>query len=218
MKSKTIVSVLVCLFCYIGQPASEIWGFSIISPLPTARVEAGSIVRVSIDADNPGTLAGVMFTAYGDRGRLLGGNFVMQPPFTWTVQLPPDYTGSATIHAAGTMLVRKTGNPPEATTTLYVTLPLSVTLQGMTVRGDQNSIFMRPYSSRTLSVFGQYSDGVERDITVGVSGTTYASSNNSVAVVDANGTVTARGSGKAQITAKNGNKEVMVSVIVQLKP
>jgi len=218
MINKVILCVITWLFCFFGHSASEVSGFSIIDPLPTARVEAGSIIRVTVDTDNPDTLAGIMFTAYGDRGRLLGGNFVIPPPFQWIVQLPPDYMGPATIYATGTTLGQQMGSSPQAKITLYITLPSTVTLQSMTLHEDQKLIIMRPYASRTLAVFGLYNDGVERNITAGKSGTTYASSNNTVAVVDANGTITARSSGKVQITAKNGNKEDTVSVVVQLKP
>jgi len=218
VKKSMITAVLVFLVLYGGQPPAETWGFSIASPLPMAHIEAGSIIHVALETNGPTTFSGVMFTAYGNGGRLLGGNFVVQPPYSWTVQLPPDYTGLATIRALGTMTGPQAGYSPEASTVIYIALPSSVTLNEMAIRDAQKLIFMRPYTSRRLSVLGHYSDGLERDITDGESGTTYSSSNNSVAAVDANGTVTARGAGRAQIIIRNANKEVQMSVSVQLKP
>jgi hypothetical protein len=134
------------------------------------------------------------------------------------LQLPPDYTGPATITATGKVLNRETTSPPESNFTIYVKLPAFVVVQGIRTGDDQTLLFMQPYATRRLSVYGQYSDGVERDISSGQSGTTYDSSNKTVALVDTNGIVTARVPGKVQIIVKNGTNELAVTVIVQLKP
>ena len=48
MKNKTIVALLLCLLWGFGLSMSESWGFSITSPLPKPRTEAGSIVQVGL--------------------------------------------------------------------------------------------------------------------------------------------------------------------------
>jgi len=218
MKRKIYFAILSFLLYNLWLPVSATWGFSFTSPAPNARVEAGSMVQASLDVENAESFAGVMFTAYGEHGKLLGGNFVVEQPYTWTLQLPPDYTGPATITATGKVLNRKTTSPPESNVTIYVKLPAFVVVQGIRTGDDQTLLFMRPYATRKLSVYGQYSDGVERDISSGQSGTTYDSSNKTVALVDANGVVTARVPGKVQIIVKNGTNELAVTVVVQLKP
>ena len=82
MKRKIYFAILLFLLCNLWLPVSATWGFSITSPPPNARVEAGSIVQASLDVENAGSFAGVMFTAYGEHGKLLGGNFVVQQPYT----------------------------------------------------------------------------------------------------------------------------------------
>jgi FlgD Ig-like domain/PGAP1-like protein len=52
-----------------------------------------------------------------------------------------------------------------------------------------------------LSVFGTWTNGVERDVTMGNLGTTYSTSNSSVATVTPDGVVIARGKGPANISA-----------------
>lgn len=75
---------------------------------------------------------------------------------------------------------------------------------------------MRVEAKRKLHVFGRFSDGIERDISVGL-GTTYTSSDDKVATTDANGLVTARGAGTAKITVKNGKFDLTVDVVVKAK-
>jgi hypothetical protein len=65
---------------------------------------------------------------------------------------------------------------------------------------------------------GVYSDGVVRDVWSASSGTTYTSSDEKVVTVNPDGLVTARGPGKARITALNGGKKLFLDAFVELKP
>lgn len=216
MKSKAILSFALC-FCLNIIVCAEAWSFTINAPAPKARADAGSIVRVRVDASDAPPLSGVMFSAYGNYEKLLGAQFVANGPFEWSLLLPPDYSGPAVITARGVLRNGKEAAPPEAKVTFYVMLPGNVELQGITLSDNQKQFVMRSHASRKLLVYGKYSDGMERDISGESSGTTYTSMDKSVAVVDADGDVTARAAGKTQIIIKNGKYETAVNVTVLLK-
>jgi len=218
MKSKIVFAAAVLLLFAAGQFPEEASGFSLTSPAPKTIVEAGSLVQTTLDPANAGPLAGVMFTAYGEKDRLLGAQFVLRPPFTWALQLPPDYVGPATITAAGKFSGQQAEAPPEAAATIFVKLPGSVTLMGIRSGDDKKSFVMRPYAVSKLSIFGRYSDGMERDVSSEEAGTTYDSTNKTIVLVNAQGYVTARGAGRAQVIVKNGGHTLQLHVTVQLKP
>jgi len=67
----------------------------------------------------------------------------------------------------------------------------------------------------SLAVEGVYADATVRDLTGGVSGTTYESSDAAVAVIDANGLVQARGNGAAIVTVRNGAVSGTATVVVE---
>lgn len=99
---------------------------------------------------------------------------------------------------------------------ILVTLPSTVTLLGMRVRDDQKYLFMDTGGKRKIRLYGQYSDGIERDVSSSATGTTYTSSDEKIAVADSNGLVTAVAPGTAKITIKNGKNEI--TVVVDVKP
>ena len=195
--------------------ASSSAGFSIASPSAGARVDAGSSITVRVDPQSVGPLAEVLFIAAGADGRLFGNGMSPLPPYTWTFSLPKDYSGPVVIHAAGHVLGQATGTPPEATVTITAALPARVLLTEVIVREDLYLLVMRPGMTDRLYIYGTYSDGIKRDISGSAKGTTYSSNSETVATVDADGTITARGVGKALITIKNQEKQVQSTVMVR---
>jgi hypothetical protein len=147
----------------------------------------------------------------------MGGDVDVLPPFEWLVQVPQGYIGPLTFSAIGQVLGQRTGAPPEARVTVLVGLPPAVTLQGIRVRDDQKHLFMRTEGKRKLYVLGQFSDGVERDVSA-TFGTTYTSNDEEVATVDSEGLISARGVGTAKIKVENGNFELVVNATVRPRP
>jgi hypothetical protein len=76
---------------------------------------------------------------------------------------------------------------------------------------------MRTEGKRKLYVLGQFSDGVERDVSA-TFGTTYTSNDEEVATVDSEGLISARGVGTAKIKVENGNFELVVNATVRPRP
>jgi len=68
--------------------------------------------------------------------------------------------------------------------------------------------------AQAVRVVGSYDDGVERDLTPGVLGTTYETSDAQVATIDSDGVVTAHRLGSTVITAANGAHMAVANVIV----
>ena len=68
-----------------------------------------------------------------------------------------------------------------------------------------------------MQVIGEFPDGSVRIISAKVYGTTYVSRNTDVATVDANGMVTAVGSGETTIVARNGERETEATIVVKIK-
>jgi hypothetical protein len=112
----------------------------------------------------------------------------------------------------------------DAAMKINVVLPTTTVLQG--IRVEEQDLFLTKvpvgtrgahfYETEQLRVEGQYSDSVERDISSSM-GTTYTSSDEKVATVDAEGLVTAHAPGTARITIKNGKHELTVEALVKEK-
>lgn len=77
-----------------------------------------------------------------------------------------------------------------------------------------NSVQVLGRATLQLRVEGALSDGRVADLTASSRGTTYASSDPAVAVVDSEGLVSARGAGSAMVTAANGSASAEAGVTV----
>lgn len=194
----------------------EAEGFRISSPQEGLRVEAGSAIQVMVDPEGAGPLVGVLFDAAGN-GRGFGGDFDVLPPYEWTLNIPKEYVGPLTMSAVGQVLGQKTGQPPQAKVTIMVMLPVATTLTGLRVNNDQKDLFLRTGTQRKIYVYGQFSDGVERQVSSSGMGTTYKSNDEKVASVDNDGRVSALSPGKAKITVRNGAEALTINVDVKPK-
>lgn len=212
-----MIAVLACVVCVMGLFISTSWGFSFSSPATGTTVEMGSTVTARLDSEGAWPLIGILFCAYGKEGEVMGSDFVVVPPYRFTVQIPPEYVGPVTFYAIGRVLGQKTGEPPQAEVTINVTLPNTVTVQKIRVDSDQETLFLRLSKKEAIYVFGQYSDGVERNVSSSATGTTYTTSDEKIAGVDPDGLVTAIGVGTAKITVKNGDKTIAIDVVVKAK-
>jgi len=216
MKKKIMLATLLCLVTVHTMSSSLAWGFVFFNPTSGTAVDVGSTVTVSVDPQGVGPLVGILFTAYGSiGGRVLGSDFIVLPPYRWTLQLPRDYVGPVTFNAMGRVLEQKTGTPPEAEITIMIKLPSSVILQQIRVRNDQKNLFMKVNGKTQIRVYGQFSDGIERHVESASGGTTYSGSDEKIAIVNVDGLITALAPGKAVITIRNGDKQLTINVSVK---
>ena len=104
------------------------------------------------------------------------------------------------------------------TRTITVAPPSNLSLNDIRIRDDQKKLFFfAAGDSYQLRVTGQFSDGVERDVSGGF-GTTYTSSDEDVVTIDANGLVTAQRVGTAKIKVRNREFALTVEAIVEASP
>jgi hypothetical protein len=206
--------VLVVLIKGIWFHPREAWAFRISSPANGAVIEAGSNVSVQVDTEGTTRLVGVLFATSGEQ---LGGEFDAKPPFEWEVQIPMDYLGSLTFTAMGRIFGQGTDPVPQAEVTVRVVLPPSIILQGLQVHEDQETLFMRVGAKEKIYLYGQFSDGVKRNISSSATGTMYQTSDARIATVDTEGLVTAIAPGKAVIITKNGNRQIQIGVQIKAR-
>jgi hypothetical protein len=77
-------------------------------------------IRLEVDPGATENLMGVLFRA--SLG-ILKERLDAFPPWTWTLQIPPQYLGTVTFSATGRVLGQKTGWAPHAEVTIHVVLP-----------------------------------------------------------------------------------------------
>lgn len=190
---------------------STSWGITITEPKSGTVYHPGDKVNVRAVADTGEIFIGVFLYSLKSYASVIDN----LPPYELEYTIDPKFTGEDIIVASGKY---PNGNTVEAEVKILVTLPSSVTVTGIRVRDDQKYLFMsRIPEDEKIRVYGQYSDGVERDVSSSAAGTTYTSSDEKIATVDANGLVTAVAPGTARITIKNGKNEITVRVDVKPK-
>ncbi len=142
-------------------------------------------------------------------GRVPGTNYdgsTYQVSFT----IPNTVAGGFAL----TPLITDTSNNPitGVTTTIAVrptTPPLSITLS------QSDYVLTAIGATETIDAIGNYTGGVQRDLTSSASGTTYKSSNTSVITVDSEGNVKATGFGTASVTVSNGGVQAFATFTVE---
>jgi hypothetical protein len=212
-KILTLIFIMVNLL-FIYQSASAL---TITSPKENEIVYAGSQMTVIAKPD-----AGEEWISVS-----LGIDPMTYNPFTKeykiTVLVPKDYSGyydNLFVFAAD-----RNNKSIQLRRTIFVKLPPNVTLQGIVAGNNSGGKSVLPlgskavdienYETEQLSVHGQYSDDVTREITSSASGTTYTSSNEKVVTVSSEGKVTAHEIGEANITVRNGKYNETIKVKVK---
>lgn len=134
-----------------------------------------------------------------------------RPPYECQVRLPEGSWREGTIGAVGRTLSGQFFEAEKVTIYMRVT----ATLQRLTTLTNQKTFFVDVGGKKRLSIFGEYSDGIDRELDGQAAGTTYESSDPEIATVDAGGLVTGVSPGQAVITAKNGEFQIQVKFIVR---
>ncbi len=145
----------------------------------------------------------------------IDGGLDVLAPYDFEFQIPTNFLGSLRISAAGKT---SAGNILKDEIHIQVVLPSSVRLRSILVDSSPVILLLEPEHSRTktLTVSGRFSDGVEREVTT-FPGTTFQSSNEEIVTVDGNGLMQAVGAGDAEITVRNGELKAVRDVIVKQK-
>lgn len=196
---------------------------SFSQPSTNATAHPGDIVDVLIRPLDGVALEHLTVTAkLGDRAfgddSLSPGIPVGSGILSNRIQIPKDFVGSATIIALG---IDNNGDYDLQKRVINVVPSQDSSIQSIRVSsdsGDTDLLISQLSVPQPLKVSGVYSDGVERDVTAADTGTSYGTSDSSVALVDAEGGVTAVANGAADITVMNGTATAKVSVLVDLQP
>lgn len=140
---------------------------------------------------------------------------ITHPRYECSFVIPP---GSPRVIKIGAEGVTTDGTIDSPWVTIYISLPSTVILQKLKSFTGNRMFFSQLGENSQLYIVGAYSDGVERELQKSQTGTTYTSSNENVVTVNADGLATARTAGRASITVTNGDKKLLIDVIVEPKP
>lgn len=206
---RAMVSALALVLVSSNAAAA---GLTIVSPSPNTTVQPGSSVTFQVNLDPALLPAEVHLFAKGLIDETISGG----PSYSRNITVPPQISGPwevlviASKPAGGGL-----AGDASATVTLNV-IPDEAPL-----RLDVNdSVYLDPrpsggFSSEKLSVRGLYGNEIERNLTLAMLGTTYRSSDVTVATVDANGQVQGISTGTAYITVENRAVRRYVDVTVR---
>jgi len=129
-------------------------------------------------------------------------------PFEMDVPIPQQSLGAMTI---GALAWDTNGIIGTATTTVSVTTTATVT----TLKVWPDSVlYLIQAETVPFVVHGIFSDGIERDITTNQRGTTYNTTDSSVASIDTAGLLTAKAAGYCSVIVSNGDS-MQIPVLVQ---
>jgi hypothetical protein len=150
---------------------------------------------VALGVPHVGTIAGT-----GYDGSTYKATFTIPDSFAGPLQLTPQITDTANNPILGV---------PTTIAIRPVTFPTSLTLP------QSNFILTKIGQTERVYVVGNYSGGMQRDLTSAAAGTTFVSNNPKVLTVDANGNVKAVGFGTAVVTVSNAGVAAFATFTVE---
>jgi len=204
------LAVLILLLAPLSS-----YALVITSPQNGTAFKEGDTVELiaELTPDDPELIESVHFIVSGITNACAGA-IRTHPKYKCNFILPTGSPRSITLMAYA---VTSPGVVDAQEIKINVGLPSSLVLRELKSDMGDRLFFSRLTQKRQIYVKGEYSDGVERDLRLGQAGTTYVSNNEKVATVNADGLATAVGSGTAQITVRNGDKKLVLDVVVKPK-
>lgn len=130
-------------------------------------------------------------------------------PFSVTLTVPPEAIGEFVV----TAIAINDQNEVAPADTLTFPVNLVAMLNDIELFSGRMHL-SKPGQEGAVTVMGNFSDGIQRIVTPSALGTTYLTSDPSVATVSSEGVVTAVGEGSAAIIAQNGGFEVSLGAFV----
>ena len=213
--------------------------FSITKPTDSATLKSGQKLTVHLDLGDVGDIIRSKFFWYGEQEDMLE-EFVDEklalvstssndPPFGGLLRVPRAAIGNYRLLSVAE---KEVGSFDQEAWAIFDELTLKIEpnaeLQEIDFETDKPLGFGRAGSAVVydqvdflgkvveLPVVGIFSDGVVRAIRLQSTGTTYLSSNETVASINPDGLLRLAGNGKTIITAKNRGKEASLEVIVEV--
>jgi len=177
-------------------------GIIITSPAAGTVFSPGDTVHVVVSAPANAT---TVFAA------LSYGQFIVDntPPFEMDIPVPQQDLGELPI-----VVVGWDTNGIIGITSTMVNVTTTANIISLKVWTD-SVLYLSPGETVPFTVHGVFSDGVERDITTSQCGTTYGTTDSSVASIDTNGVLTARAPGFCIVTVSNGCS-MQIPVLVKI--
>ena len=179
-------------------------------PMDGQVVRPGQTLLVAIDVDP--SLSAEQVELIGGLGSGIDNRVITGPPFETTVVVPASLKQPLKLIASAS-----SGTDPSVSDVASVLLSVVPEDPPVTIDVMADELWFevptRPEPKR-IRAFGTYADGEERPIGYPGMGTTYESSDTSVATVDGEGNVTPIAPGFAYITVRNGGATEWVGVKV----
>jgi len=168
-------------------------GLTISSPKAGQPVSAGASIPVSVEAEGSFDARRVMLLSK------VGVHTLEQGPFEFELQVPDDHLGPLEISATGE---DASGNFATADPVI-VMVEASSDLVSLELAPSE--VYLNGINDRRqLRVTGEYGDGLSRDLTDPVKGTTFSSADPSIATVTDKGILRPHSNGVTTVTAHNG--------------
>jgi len=187
--------------------------FSFVTPDDGAVVAPGTDVTLEVTPNAGSDLQAVLFTIGGQNvsNTVSDSALVEAAPFRTSFALPAEASGAYEISAFGR---NAAGQVAQISRTIIVRPTATVSTLSVS---PSPLFFSAANTTLQLSVSGDFSDGVSRDISTAATGTTFVSANPLVATVSADGLVTALTQGNTILTIRNGtvNTQVVVQIAFQ---
>jgi pimeloyl-ACP methyl ester carboxylesterase len=180
--------------------AVESASIDIESPVEGASYAPGDSVHVAVNVTGAPDV--VAIATNGDDFEILEAG-----PYDRTFTIPDDFVGSYTV-----LVIARNADDRFATAERTVNVTTSATLQTLRVAPDSDPTYLSPGVVVPLDVQGDFSDGVTRNVTAAVTGTTYESSDPTVVTVSADGELTSVGYGAATVTVANSGVTALIHV------
>ena len=220
MNVKNLFPVLVYLLVFVNTGICQ--QLHIVSPKNGDTFKEGETVKFVAESsgDPTGQIYRVSLLALADQvmgvqPQLEPGCFEIttHPRYSCRFTIPYESTKTIVLSAIGKT---PTGAVMSPEVVINVVFPANAVLQQLKSTG---TVFLYGTSGLgsldALHIVGKYSDGHERDLRQGSTGTRYSSSDPKIVTVDADGLVTAHSLGNAQIIVINSDKQIAITVIVK---
>ncbi len=219
MKKILLLPALLCLW----GSCDEARGFTLKSPHQGSTVRSGEPVPVLVEVEKRIDLRSIRFFWYRLDEEPLATHQATPASFTRVdPKSPLAGTVVAPVTALGTVRLLVVGEVVEGRLGSHEEFD-EILLAAETAAGLQAIEFAaeKPWRQReigkriTIPAIGQFADGVSRQLAGAGTGSRYHSSDEGVVSVDAVGTLSVKGPGRAQLSVENRGKTGTIDVVIE---
>ena len=193
-----------------GTPAPDS-RVQVVSPSNGQQFSPGDTVDVTVKLTPP-LHANAGWLAVGAPGLgILQGTHYNGSSYQVSFVIPESYAGSLLLTPD---IIDSSGNPVEGVGVTITVKPKSAPTRLSLESGQYNHLLSASEDAH-IYVSGKDSNGVDRNLTTSVTGTTYTSSNDQVLSVDKEGNVQVHGFGTAVVTVENSGQKAFAAYDVE---